>query len=604
MKKFDRSCKTNLGRIAQSELDAGGSMLKLTRIQMGRGLVDPSTDIREFTELVDGVQYNDIDSANTLVRYQTTISFTIKGSDVEKTFKWSELGIFARLNDGEEFLFAYAYSSHPDILVEGSEVVDRYIFGLKFENSEKVTVELHVDQTVPLHAATHLDNNVDPIPTVSSERTGLVPVGPDDAKLVLAGHKNPRWDYVPLADTLTQGAIPALPGLATKYLAGDGKWHRMTPFIMANTTLYVDPNNRDNPPKFSTLAKAFEYLNEFQIFIGVTVTIEIADGMHEIEDTIRFDHPQAQQVRIVGASPRQQVSFSDLVVSGNDLILKASSVKGLKVGMSVIIDGADLQGGCKGGHTILDIQGSSVRVSGSNINNQLIGNQSGLRNSSMFFYRTKIHCTKGGLVLPNGLRPSGRFDVTGSCSIGDDEHYGILSDGRSAFSDVIVSGFSRGIISEYRTHLSFVAAHDCRDGVLGGINSSGNLYCNGNSNVGLWIYQKMAYIGTFSEANNPNDIPRTYLNGNNIGLLSDSKSHVMIRHIVSQLNRSGIRSVFCGSIVFGTGVPSHINKNTEIDVSAYDGSFIRGYASGGVIGTCSPQNGGVGNAQSYILINP
>ena len=364
MEKFDRSCKTNLGRNANAELDAGGSSLKLTRVQMGRGTVDPSTDIQTFTELVDGVQYNDINSANTLVPYQTTIAFTIKGSDVIKTFKWSELGIFAKLDDGEEFLFAYAYSSNPDILVEGSKVVDQYVFGIRFENSEKVSVELTVNQTVPLHAATHLDNGVDPIPTVSSERTGLVPVGPDDARKILVGNRIPQWGLVPLADKVAQGAIPRLPGSVEFHFAGDGGWRRTTPFIMRDTTLYIDPSNRDDPPKFSTLAKALGYLNGYHIFVGSTVTVELADGTHKIDDVIKFDHPQARQVRIVGASPRQQISFSDLTVSGDDLVLKASSVKGLKVGMSVIIDGTDLQGGCKGGHTILGIQGSSVRVSG------------------------------------------------------------------------------------------------------------------------------------------------------------------------------------------------------------------------------------------------
>ena len=180
MEKFDRSCITNLGRNAIAKLNAGESSIVLTRVQMGKGAVESSTDIQTFTELVDGVQYNDINSANTLVPYQTTIAFTIKGSDVIKTFKWSELGIFARLDDGEEFLFAYAYSSNPDTLVEGSKVVDQYVFGIRFENSEEVSVELHVNQAVPLHSATHLDNDVDLIPTVSSERTGLVPVGPDD----------------------------------------------------------------------------------------------------------------------------------------------------------------------------------------------------------------------------------------------------------------------------------------------------------------------------------------------------------------------------------------------------------------------------------------
>ena len=513
MGDFSKSTVTLSGEALENKAKQLQKAIKFDRVVTGDGWLKEGQDLASLTELIHDVQDYKLGSANILVNNQATLRFTIDSSQVKQTYQLREVGVMAHIEDDPTTLTLFCVANAgdtADTIVpshDGSSATrDQYTIVLKASRKVKMTAKIVIEDQVPLHAATHLGNGVDPIPTVSSERTGLVPVGLNDPKLVLVSSDPPHWGPVPLADRINIGGILPLNGQAKSYLAGDGRWHRMTPFIMGDTTLYVDPSNNDSPPKFSTLAKALEYLNDYQIFTGVTVTVEIADGKHRIEDTIKFDHPQTQQVRIVGASQRQQIGFSDLTVSGDDLILKASSAKGLKVGMSVIIDGTDLQGGCKGGHTVLGIQGSSVRVSGSNINNRLITNQSNLKTSSMFFYRTKVHCTKGGLYLDNGLGPSGRLDMSGSWPISGDVHHGIISDGKSVFSDLIVSGFHSGIYSNHRSNLNFVAVHNCSDGVLVDIASAGNLYCNGNSNVGLWAYQSNMYIGTFGSGTRSNSV--------------------------------------------------------------------------------------------------
>jgi hypothetical protein len=593
-------------------------MLKLTRVQLGRGLVDPSTDIREFTELVDGVQYNDIDSANTLVRYQTTISFKVRGSDIIKTFKWSELGIFARLNDGEEFLFTYAYSSNPDILVEGSEVVDRYIFGLKFENSNNVTVELHVDQTVPLHAATYLSDSVDPIPTVTSVRAGLVPVGLNDPGLVLVASDPPHWRPVPLADRTTPGGIPPLDGYAKHYLSGNGRWYRTTPFIMRDTTLYVDPANSDRWPNFSTLAKALEYLNGENISAGVTVTVELADGTHKIEDVIKFDHPQAQQVRIVGASPRQQISFTELKEDGDDIILKASSVKGLSVGMSVIIQcGGQYWNWHPGGHTIKHIEYPHVRVSRSLLNQPPWWNEYKGLSANLFFYKTKVDCLKGGLVLINGIGNLSRMSMHGNQVPNINPNYTmprcdhtIYTTGTSDFSNLIVTNFCRGIVSRYSTvRYGFVCAHGCGDGIIADFGSiyetRDNVYCNGNSGHGLWFNRSGGQSGQTGFSHGK----ITYLKGNNSGLISTSSADIDLSSAVIQYNTQGTYTsggrINLGSPAFADepSSPVWVKDNSWFDLVAVLGGYIYGVASGGYLGSCSPPNRQFGNDGSFIAID-
>ena len=613
MEKFDRSCITNLGRNAIAKLNAGESSIVLTRVQMGKGAVESSTDIQTFTELVDGVQYNDINSANTLVPYQTTIAFTIKGSDVIKTFKWSELGIFARLDDGEEFLFAYAYSSNPDILVGGSKVVDQYVFGIRFENSEKVTVELNVNQTVPLHAGTHLGDDVDPIPTVTSARTGLVPVGPDDPTLVLVGNNPPQWGHVPLATITTPGGIPKLNGQARSYLAGNGRWYSTTPFIMEDITLYVDPVYGDIWPRFPTLAKALEYLSGESISAGVTVTVMLVDGVHKIEDTIKFDHPQAQQVRIVGASNRQRTKFTHIKEDGYDLILKVDSVKDLAVGMSVIIQGDSGEWNIHpGGHTIRHIEAPYVRVSRSLWGVEEWWNEYNIDASYIYYYKTKIDCPNSGIFLPSGIGHLSRMSMHGSWSpnlASNDEpifrSHGIFTYGKAFFSDLIVSNFDRGIVCRY-AHFDngFVCTYDCSTGLLSddgaSYTNSGYIWCNGNRDSGLYLQQSNGQAGA---GNYYSRLAIVFLRGNGNGLLCQS-SGAWLQHAVCQFNNHGVIASDGGNLIIGnSGKPVWSNANRSWDVLAIKGGYTKGLSNGGFLGSCNPPNRQFGNDRSFVAID-
>jgi hypothetical protein len=613
MEKFDSSCVTNLGRNAIAELDAGGSSLRLTRVQMGRGLRDPCTDIQTFTGLVDGVQYNDINSANTLVPYQTTIAFTVKGTDVIETFRWSELGIFARLDDGEEFLFAYAYSSNPDTLVGGSKIVDQYVFGIRFENSEKVTVELTVNQTVPLHADTHLSDGIDPIPTVTSVRDGLVPVGPNDPKLVLIASDPPHWRPVPLADRITPGGIPPLDGYAKHYLAGNGRWYRTTPFIMRDTTLYVDPAYSDIWPRFSTLAKALEYLSGENISAGVTVTVQLSDGTHEIDNVIKFDHPQAQQVGIIGTSQRQRTRFTHLKEDGYDLILRAESVKDLAVGMSVIIQGDGAEWNVHpGGHTIRHIEDPYIRVSRSLWGVEEWHSEFNLGASYIYYYKTKIDCPNSGLFFPDGIGHLSRMSIQGhwspSLNLGDEPvfgSHGVFAYSRAFFSDLIISNFTRGIACRY-AHFDngFVCAYDCGDGILAddgaSYTNSGHIWCNGNTNCGLYLQQSNGQCGTGNYYSGDN--ARVSLRGNNIGFLNQS-SDAWLSNAVCQWNNLGIFANDAGNIILGnSGKPVWSNANRVFDLHANGGGYIGGWSSGGYLGSCNPPNNIIGSKRSFIGI--
>src|SRR5439155_1095274 len=156
---------------------------------------------------------------------------------------------------------------------------------------------------------------------------------------------------------------------------------------------------------------------------------------------------------------------------------------------------------------------------------------------------------------------------------------------RAFFSDLIVSNFWRGIATQQsRFDLNFVAAHDCIDGIVAGggslATSSGSLYCNGNSEQGFWIHQSQAYTGTY----NP-----VCLKGNNIGLFSSDKSSTIINNISCQFNKVGMGAYTQGCIIFGNiQQPNYINSNTDVDILAADGGYVRGWTRGGSVGNRNP----------------
>jgi len=426
--------------------------------------------------------------------------------------------------------------------------------------------------------------------------------------------QNPQWGLVLLADRVAQRAIPRLPGSAGFHFAGDGGWYRTTPFIMRDTTFYVDPSSRDDPPKFSILAKALECLNNYHIFAGATVTVELSDGTYRIDDVIKFEHPQAQQVRITGVSPRQRIGFAEIKKDGDDLILKVESIKGLSVGMSIITQGeGQFWNYHPGGHTIKHIKASYVRVSRSLLNQGPWWAEYKGLSAYLYYYKTKIDCPNSGLFLPNGIGRLSRMSMHGHwvpSLITVDEpvfkHHGVFTYDRAFFSDLIVSNFLRGITVRYHHFdLNFVAVYNCRDGIMVDCDScvtmSGNLYCNESIGQGIYLHQAQAQIGSSQYYSHSAIV---YLKGNGMGLLSSGVSHSWTNNVLIQFNAVGMITYQRGSVIFGNGLqPNHINANTSVDILAMDGGFIRGNYRGGSAGNCNPPNRIVGNNQAYIVVD-
>ncbi len=282
MADFTQAVVTNAGAAAEATAITNGWTILFTRVQVGKGTTLGSTDPKTLTALLSPVVLVSPDpnapnanliGINNLVTYQVSIRFEVNSAWVTTQFQLAEAGLFARLNNGAEFLYAYAYAgTNGDIITasgSGSPVDNQYTFLIPYSNAPTIAVTLGVFPQVNLHAVNHLDNGIDPLPVATSSRTGSVPKGSGSGTNVLC-------------DTSPVTFIP------------------YTPLITVDTTLFVAIGNPNISPNFSSIQNALNYLGGFSIASGTKVTINVAAGIYTSATAINISHVNASQILITG----------------------------------------------------------------------------------------------------------------------------------------------------------------------------------------------------------------------------------------------------------------------------------------------------------------
>ncbi len=293
MADFTQAVVTNAGAAAEATAITNGWTILFTRVQVGKGTTLGSTDPKTLTALLSPVVLVAPDpnapsanliGINNLVTYQVSIRFEVNSAWVTTQFQLAEAGLFARLNNGAEFLYAYAYAgTNGDIITasgSGSPVDNQYTFLIPYSNAPTIAVTLGVFPQVNLHAVNHLDNGIDPLPVATSSRTGSVPRGSGSGTNVLC-------------DTSPVTFIP------------------YTPLITVDTTLFVALGNPNTAPNFSSIQNALNYLGGFSIASGARVTINVAAGLYTSSSAISISHVNASQILITGPQ-NAAVSFTGI----------------------------------------------------------------------------------------------------------------------------------------------------------------------------------------------------------------------------------------------------------------------------------------------------
>jgi hypothetical protein len=317
---FTQQFNTNALLTLLNQSVAGGGPITITSVQVGSGFPAPSDKPENYTGLKNPVstltaitspsKLSGITSINAQVLYQSTVRFQVSSADAPLTYQWNEYGVFAKLGSGSPVLIAYVTTGAAtgDTITPsgtGIPIVKQNATIINYSLNATTTTNLTLVNTVDLHAGTHLDNGTDPIPIATASRTGLLPV--------------------------LKGALPW-------YLDGTGNWSPITPLIVNNTTLYVNPTYNNVTPNFSSIANAMNYLNGFNIANGISVNILVADAVYPTPASLNIQHLNGQQINILAQNAAADISFSGVgSVTGSAYnwavqLTGVSSVSNVKVG--------------------------------------------------------------------------------------------------------------------------------------------------------------------------------------------------------------------------------------------------------------------------------
>lgn len=169
---------------------SGGGPITITGVQVGSGYPTGGDNPQNFTGLKNSVQMlkaitspsnlSGITSINDLVLYQSTVRFQVSSADAPKTYQLNEYGVWASVGAQAPVLIQYASTLGPtgDTITPtgaGVPVIRQKASIVGYSQQATTTTSLSLTNTVDLHAGTHLDNGVDPLPVATTTRTGSLP---------------------------------------------------------------------------------------------------------------------------------------------------------------------------------------------------------------------------------------------------------------------------------------------------------------------------------------------------------------------------------------------------------------------------------------------
>lgn len=127
-----------------------GHTLTFTRGAYGAGALADSDDIRDFTALKDERMSLPITDKKVADNGTSiTLIFNVSNSTLEKGFNNRELGIFAKLDDGDEVLFAYSNAGNNyDSIPDKNTPTDENTFEVQVFVTDEANVSVSIDGSI------------------------------------------------------------------------------------------------------------------------------------------------------------------------------------------------------------------------------------------------------------------------------------------------------------------------------------------------------------------------------------------------------------------------------------------------------------------------
>ena len=163
MAEYPKITLTNkaMEMIAAAQID--GTILTITRVKIGDGSLADGADIKSMTDIINSMLIAPFSSSNNEGGGQITVHFAVSNATVEAGFFAREIGVFAKLNDGEEQLYAYTNAGNKcDWIPDKHTPIDSQVIDLTLivGNAENVTV--HISDEAFALAKDLIDHNTNP----------------------------------------------------------------------------------------------------------------------------------------------------------------------------------------------------------------------------------------------------------------------------------------------------------------------------------------------------------------------------------------------------------------------------------------------------------
>lgn len=159
--QFSACIVTNIGKemIAKSQ---NGQTLTFTRVALGDGLIDDDDDILSFTKVKNERLSANIAKWVDKQNGQFQIQFRVSNQEVEIGFWQREIGIMAKIDGGEEQLYAYATSgNNADFLYDKTTPIDERIVNIDFVIGNAENVQVIVNGSIIYATIEDLENAID-----------------------------------------------------------------------------------------------------------------------------------------------------------------------------------------------------------------------------------------------------------------------------------------------------------------------------------------------------------------------------------------------------------------------------------------------------------
>ena len=159
--QFSACIVTNIGKemIAKSQ---NGQTLTFTRVALGDGLIDDDDDILSFTKVKNERLSANIAKWVDKQNGQFQIQFRVSNQEIETGFWQREIGIMAKIDGGEEQLYAYATSGNgADFLYDKTTPIDERIVNIDFVIGNAENVQVIVNGSIIYATIEDLENAID-----------------------------------------------------------------------------------------------------------------------------------------------------------------------------------------------------------------------------------------------------------------------------------------------------------------------------------------------------------------------------------------------------------------------------------------------------------